>query len=110
MFNVDGVIYGNARCDISGTDINRKWTKSPNSFLYPIIKATKKLYHELLNENYEIDYFIDLHGHSKKLGTFIYNCKNNDPVETRIFTWLMSKISQKFALENCIFSLAKNKK
>ena len=48
MFNVDGVIYGNSRCDISGSDINRKWTKSPNSFLYPVTSSAKKLYHQLI--------------------------------------------------------------
>ena len=37
MVNVDGVIYGNSRCDISGTDVNRKWTRNPNKFLYPVL-------------------------------------------------------------------------
>jgi len=52
MFNVDGVIYGNSRCDISGSDVNRKWTRNPNSFLYPITYGIKKLYSQLLNEGY----------------------------------------------------------
>jgi len=30
MANIDGVIYGNSRCDISGSDCNRKWTKNSN--------------------------------------------------------------------------------
>jgi hypothetical protein len=80
MFNVDGVIYGNSRCDISGSDVNRKWTKNPNSFLYPVTSSAKKLYQQLINEGYDIDYFIDLHGHSKKLGTFVYSCKLGDDV------------------------------
>jgi murein tripeptide amidase MpaA len=25
MVNVDGVIYGNFRCDITGFDLNRRW-------------------------------------------------------------------------------------
>jgi cytosolic carboxypeptidase protein 2/3 len=25
MVNVDGVIYGNFRCDVSGVDLNRRW-------------------------------------------------------------------------------------
>ncbi len=28
MINVDGVIYGNFRCDLAGYDLNRAW-KSP---------------------------------------------------------------------------------
>ena len=29
-------------------------------------------------EDYEIEYFLDLHGHSRKLGSFIYGCKTYD--------------------------------
>ena len=36
MVNVDGVIYGNFRCDISGVDLNRQWSQ-PNKFLHPQI-------------------------------------------------------------------------
>ena len=25
MVNVDGVIYGNFRCDVTGVDLNRRW-------------------------------------------------------------------------------------
>jgi len=78
MVNVDGVIYGNSRCDISGTDVNRKWTRNPNKFLYPIVNDVKVLFSKLSNEGYEIDYFIDLHGHSKKPNSFIYMCKTFD--------------------------------
>lgn len=54
MVNIDGVIYGNSRCDISGSDGNRKWTKNPNTFLYPIISAIKKLANNLIFEGSEI--------------------------------------------------------
>jgi murein tripeptide amidase MpaA len=109
MFNVDGVIYGNSRCDISGSDTNRKWTPKPNSFLYPVTHNSKKLFSQLINEGYDIEYFIDLHGHSKKLGTFVYACKTMDEIETRMLSWLMGKVCNKFSWENCIFGLAKTK-
>lgn len=48
MVNIDGVIYGNSRCDIAGSDVNRKWTKNPNQFLYPIINAIKKMVSNLI--------------------------------------------------------------
>ena len=48
MVNVDGVIYGNSRCDINGTDINRKWTKNPNKFIYPIVSAVKNMFTTLV--------------------------------------------------------------
>ncbi len=40
MMNVDGVIYGNSRCDISGSDINRQWS-APDKNLHPSVCATK---------------------------------------------------------------------
>ena len=52
MVNIDGVIYGNSRCDITGSDINRKWTRHPNQFMYPIISAIRKLFLRLTMEEY----------------------------------------------------------
>lgn len=65
MVNVDGVLYGNSRCDISGSDINRQWQLT-NRNLHPIVMACKETFAKLAAEGYEIDYFLDLHGHSKK--------------------------------------------
>ena len=93
MVNIDGVIYGNSRCDISGSDCNRKWTRNSNETLFPIVTAIRKMVSELLSEGYEIEYFLDLHGHSRKLGSFMYCCRTGDDVESRIFAWLMSKIT-----------------
>lgn len=36
MINVDGVIYGNTRCDITGMDLNRRW-KDPSQIFHPQI-------------------------------------------------------------------------
>lgn len=41
MVNVDGVIYGNFRCDLSGMDLNRCW-KYPNKLIHPQIIAIKE--------------------------------------------------------------------
>lgn len=54
MANIDGVIYGNSRCDITGSDLNRKWTKNPNHPLYPVITAVKKMVSNLVFEGYEV--------------------------------------------------------
>jgi len=48
MVNIDGVIYGNSRCDIVGSDINRKWNRSLNKTLYPIIFAIQKMINNLI--------------------------------------------------------------
>jgi murein tripeptide amidase MpaA len=72
MVNVDGVMYGNSRCDISGSDINRQ-LNTPNKILHPIVFACKEMFTRLAAEGYEIDYFLDFHGHSKK-----YFCTDSD--------------------------------
>lgn len=106
MANIDGVIYGNSRCDIPGSDANRKWTRGSNQFLYPVISALKKLVGNLIFEGHEVEYFIDLHGHSRKLGSFIYACKSYDEVETRMFSWIMAKVNPKFSYEHCRFGIS----
>lgn len=52
MVSIDGVIYGNSRCDITGSDPNRKWTKNANPNLYPVIAAIKKMVNNLAYEGY----------------------------------------------------------
>lgn len=41
MVNVDGVIYGNFRCDIAGVDLNRRW-KDTSRILHPQVYYIKK--------------------------------------------------------------------
>ena len=50
--------------------------------------------------------FCDLHGHSRKQNVFMYGCNNaNAPEETRIFPYLLSKISPFFSFENSRFGI-----
>lgn len=42
MINVDGVMYGNYRCSLSGIDLNRTW-KRIEPTLFPEVAAMKKL-------------------------------------------------------------------
>jgi len=71
MVNVDGCIYGNFRSNLTGVDLNRKWT-DPDKLFTPEISALKTFV-EGLSSSRKITYFIDLHGHSRDLGTFIYS-------------------------------------
>lgn len=41
MINVDGVIHGNSRSELNGSDPNRKWG-APHKIRNPIIWALKK--------------------------------------------------------------------
>ena len=72
MMNPDGVINGNYRTSLSGCDLNRRWHK-PDKVLHPTIYHTKNLIRRLKRTNI-VAYAIDLHGHSKKEGIFIYGC------------------------------------
>jgi cytosolic carboxypeptidase protein 2/3 len=38
MVNVDGVIYGNFRCDLAGFDVNRTW-RNPLKEIHPQVQA-----------------------------------------------------------------------
>lgn len=46
MINVDGVIFGNYRCSLSGIDLNRAY-KNPDTQIFPEIAALKKLVEKL---------------------------------------------------------------
>ncbi len=72
MLNVDGVIYGNFRCDLAGNDLNRCW-KNPWESLEPQIYHIKKEI-EKLSKNDSIAMCLDLHTHSKAYGAFAYCC------------------------------------
>jgi len=64
MINVDGVISGNFRCDLTGMDLNRNW-KNPSSILHPQIFSIKNEIISLVEKGYSIEACYDLHGHSK---------------------------------------------
>ena len=65
MINPDGVIYGNSRCDISGADINRQWS-FPSRDLFPTVEACKTMMIRLGTVGHDLEYFFDIHGHSKQ--------------------------------------------
>jgi hypothetical protein len=72
MINIDGVIAGNTRCDVSGLDLNRQYKMNVNNDAI-VIKSIMKLAHNLKMEykdNFKM--FLDLHGHSMKKNSFTY--------------------------------------
>lgn len=72
MINVDGVIYGNFRCDLAGYDLNRCW-KDPCPILQPHIYQIRQKMQQL-SENCAVQFYLDLHTHSKEHGVFAYSC------------------------------------
>lgn len=75
MLNVDGVVYGNSRCDISGIDINRSWSTMHRDFLtYHIVHKINRF---LRNKP---TFFMDLHSHSQCMGVFSYVCSETKAI------------------------------
>ncbi len=93
MINVDGVIYGNFRCDLSGSDMNRKWVDF-HPLLQPQLEILiKKL--KNIHARTPIASFIDFHGHSKLYNMFCYSCKKRE-AESRILPMMWSEFNKDF--------------
>jgi hypothetical protein len=80
--NPDGVILGNYRCGLSGEDLNRSWA-SPSALRHPTIAHTKALLRELADAD-RLLMFCDLHGHSRKKGTFMYGVEGGGGGRTAV--------------------------
>jgi len=106
MLNPDGVVLGNNRYDITGTDLNRCW-KAPNPNLQPSIFLLKNLVSRLNNEQKTVSMYCDLHGHSQRLNSFMFMCYtllNKVP----LFTFFPKLFSQKCNIvkySQCCFKL-----
>ncbi|KAG7231006.1 hypothetical protein INR49_025035 [Caranx melampygus] len=73
ILNPDGVINGMNRCDLSGDDLNRQWSK-PHPILSPTIYHTKGFLYYLNSIGRRPLVFCDYHGHSRKKNVFLYGC------------------------------------
>ena len=72
MLNPDGVIHGNYRCSLAGTDLNRRFA-ADDPGLYPTISALKNRI-KAIQKNRRVLLYLDLHGHSKQKNSFLYGC------------------------------------
>ena len=70
MLNIDGVMQGNQRTNLSGWDLNRRWAE-PSPYLCPAIWAAKNLA-RIVQAEREIVTYCDMHGHFQSYGSFIY--------------------------------------
>jgi hypothetical protein len=106
MVNVDGVVVGNFRCDVTGVDLNRRW-KEPSRVFHPHLFEIKKRVAGWAKRS-RIELCLDLHGHSKKHNVFCYACKHN-AYTCRLLPLLMEQVSPLFHLPSCTFGLSKDK-
>lgn len=110
MINVDGVINGNYRCSLCGSDLNRRY-KAPSKVLHPSIHSIKRFVKAFQKER-ELALYIDLHGHSRKKNVFMYGNSSNNPFEatvSRLFPYILSKLCDFFSFESSRFSMNKSK-
>lgn len=101
----DGVVQGNYRCSLSGFDLNRKYTM-PSKILHPAIYYIKQMVRSVNNP---IAFYCDLHGHSKKKDVFAYGNIGENPLEYRLFPYILSKINRYFSYKASRFSVSKSK-
>jgi hypothetical protein len=110
MMNPDGVICGNSRCNLAGLDLNRCWD-NPSESSCPTVFHTKALLHRLC-PLVTISLFLDVHGHSRKRGAFLYgNRKQLRSVTGQALPFASApvgpevKVPQLFAAHSSVFSL-----
>ena len=72
MLNPDGVIHGQYRANMTGSDLNRQWA-TPSAEEHPTIWHAKALI-QRLQTDCQVVMFCDLHGHSVKHNLFLYGC------------------------------------
>ncbi|KAG1705848.1 hypothetical protein DVH05_002413 [Phytophthora capsici] len=119
MLNPDGVIHGNYRCSLAGTDLNRRWL-NPSSELHPTIFATKSML-LTVSKTRPVSLYCDLHGHSRKKNIFLYGCRPFNPgsrieaARVRLFPHILCKTSDCarggfFSFGDCTFSVSASKK
>ena len=75
MINPDGVIVGNSRCNLAGADLNRQYKYTVKE-AYPTVYHIKMLIAKLLEDDYSISIYCDLHAHSRKYNVFMYGSEN----------------------------------
>lgn len=105
MVNVDGVISGNYRSNISGTDVNRQW-QFPSKRAQPEIFWLKQ---EIGNNRRHVAFFLDIHAHSRKMNSFFYGSKSATK-EKKIYPFVCSKLNKFISYNESSFSDDPSKK
>lgn len=119
MLNPDGVVHGNYRCSLAGTDLNRRWMQ-PSAELHPTILATKNAILSMKTTR-PVSLYVDIHGHSRKKNIFLYGCKpfdatnRTEAARLRLFPHLLGKTSSAlrggfYSFSDCTFSVSNAKK
>ena len=71
MLNIDGVVVGNYRANLSAVDLNRQYVE-PSKKNHPTIFYTKQLLKKVCEEK-DLFLYLDLHAHNRRKNIFM--CK-----------------------------------
>jgi len=104
MVNVDGVIYGNARCTLTGYDPNRCWL-SPDPVAHPIVYGLRE-YLNTTQNRCGVSLFLDLHGHSQRTAAFFYGVCPEE-VRSALFPKLASLATRDVDFDGCRWRFGK---
>lgn len=108
MLNIDGVIIGNYRCNLSAVDLNRQWSE-PSKKLHPTIFHTKQMLRKMKEER-DVFLYCDFHGHNRKKNIFIYGCPNKDNSRRElIFPMFMQRNCEVFSMKDSLFQIQKDR-
>ncbi len=110
MLNPDGVVYGNYRGSLAGTDLNRVWT-NPSRALHPTVYYAKQLIKDLAQTGDVVSY-CDFHGHSTNKDVFLLGCPADSPEKNRrirLFGRLLARFSRCFSVSQSKFVIERDK-
>ena len=71
MINPDGVIVGNTRCNLAGSDLNRQYKHTVKE-AFPTVHHVKEMINKLREDDVRVMLYCDLHAHSR-LDEMFYN-------------------------------------
>lgn len=115
MLNPEGVVCGNFRCALTGVDLNRHWSK-PHEALHPQVYYLKNLIRKLKGEGREVLAFCDLHGHDRRLNSFMYGCNRAANggfcswTKVRLLPRILAAKSPMFSYNSCRFRVGPSRK
>lgn len=112
MLNPDGVILGNSRTSMEGDDINRTY-KNPDPRLHPVSYAIRN-YIKKMNVRSQVVFFLDMHGHMCKKGSFMYGpyypLHHDLYLKSRIYPKILGDRTLMFRYFSCRFRIERVKR
>jgi cytosolic carboxypeptidase protein 2/3 len=113
MLNPDGVIAGNYRTSMAGSDLNRKFD-DPDHRLHPSVWNIKRMTEQITQSSVQnLQFYLDMHGHSRKKNVFIFGPQvpihSDKYLKMRVIPKLIAEETEMFRYHSCMFSNEKSK-